>query len=289
MIGGLLQHKVSVRQFVGINSSLIRSMKLVLREKGFSIAKVAILIGGPDWPTSVLCGIMDLPLIPILIGTLPIILLITPTLLTGAFTYMSSLKDEDTGQQEFPWAATMATVCAALTGIVQFGSMVVAAYFVEKAVATRAEELKSLPIDKEVKLADDKLDEDNKAYAEVTQWHRVPVFAKGILYLSLTCMIISCYMVQLFSDDCFTEYQLTYTIDQHLDGEWTNIVKPLGLIAIILFSTSAVLLQIFIAWAKNKAKSGGIAVYPEPPYNETAGHYNQNGNNEPTTNYIQVS
>ncbi len=33
-----------------------------------------ILTGGPDWPTSVLCGVLRLPLIPIQIGTSPIII-----------------------------------------------------------------------------------------------------------------------------------------------------------------------------------------------------------------------
>jgi hypothetical protein len=42
-IGGLLKHKVGVRQFVGINSNLIRSMKLVLSRPGLSVAKVSIV------------------------------------------------------------------------------------------------------------------------------------------------------------------------------------------------------------------------------------------------------
>ena len=49
MIGGLLKHKVGVRQFCGVNSNLMRSMKLVLKQPGIGIAKVSILVGGPDW------------------------------------------------------------------------------------------------------------------------------------------------------------------------------------------------------------------------------------------------
>ena len=86
MIGELLSKNVGVRQMVGINSTLIRAMKLVLQDKGMSFAKVAILCGGPDWPTSVLCGIMGLDLLPVLLGTLPIITLILPTVLTGRQT-----------------------------------------------------------------------------------------------------------------------------------------------------------------------------------------------------------
>jgi hypothetical protein len=31
----------------------MRAMRLVVGESGLSVAKVAILIGGPDWPVSV--------------------------------------------------------------------------------------------------------------------------------------------------------------------------------------------------------------------------------------------
>jgi len=258
LIGGQLQNLVSVRQFVGVNSKVIKAMKLVLERKGLGIAKVAILIGGPDWPTSVLCGIMDLPLVPILIGTLPIVLLILPTLLTGSFTYMAGLRID--GQQEFPWATTLATVSLAITSLVQFGSMIVAAFYIESTVSTRGKELDDLPIDIEVKEADDKVEVLNKAYDEVVQWQCVPKVLKLVLCLSLACMIVCCYMVQLFADNCFAEYQLTYTIDEHLNGDWKNIVLPLGGVALILFATSIVFLSIFTTWAKRGARKQSLSI-----------------------------
>jgi len=194
-----------------------------------------------------------LDLIPILIGTLPIIFLITPTLLTGSFTYMSSVRLDD-GQLEFPWAGTVATICAAITAFVQFGSMVVAAYYLEQTVSTRQDELDAMPIDKEVKDADERSEAIESAYNEVTQWGTLPVLAKGVLGASLATMITSCYMVQLFADLCFAEYQLTYTIEQHLDGDWKNLVKPLGIVANLLLLLSVVLLYGFRSWAMVRAK-----------------------------------
>ena len=47
LIGESLSHYVQVRQFVGINSKIMRAMRLVLEAEGFSVSKVAILIGGP--------------------------------------------------------------------------------------------------------------------------------------------------------------------------------------------------------------------------------------------------
>lgn len=55
LIGERLSHYVKVRQFVGINSTLMRAMRLVVGVDGLPASKVAILIGGPDWPVSFVC------------------------------------------------------------------------------------------------------------------------------------------------------------------------------------------------------------------------------------------
>jgi hypothetical protein len=102
LIGENMSKSVSVRKLVQINSTLIRAMRLILAEPGMGPAKVSMLVGGPDWPTSVLCGIMRLDLFPVLFGTLPVFFLILPTVLTGAFTYMANLRTDE-GDLEFPW------------------------------------------------------------------------------------------------------------------------------------------------------------------------------------------
>jgi hypothetical protein len=102
------------------------------------MAKVSILVGGPDWPTSVMCGIMGLPLLPVLVGTLPVALLIIPTVLSGSFTYLGSLgttygTEPDEGVDDWPssypdwaWCSTAASLAMTLTAGVQTGSMFLA-------------------------------------------------------------------------------------------------------------------------------------------------------------------
>lgn len=253
VIGEQLSNYVSVRQLVGINSSVIRAMKLILQEPGFSVPKVTILIGGPDWPTSVLCGLMRLQLLPILIGTIPVIFLILPTLLTGSFTYMASLTLED-GTPEFPYAGVLATVFAAITAIVQFGAMVIAAFYLEQTASAREEELAQIPIDEEVKEREEKEEHFRRCFKEVTRWEIVPFFPKMFLRLSVVTMILSCYMVQLFASSSFAEYELTYTIDDNLDGDWANLLLPLGRVASLLFIVSCVLLYGYLKWAEYEAR-----------------------------------
>ena len=50
----------------------MRSIRVVLEKPGMTLDKSMILVGGPDWPTSVACGIMRLPLLPMLVDRWPL-------------------------------------------------------------------------------------------------------------------------------------------------------------------------------------------------------------------------
>ena len=146
LFGVPLGKYVSVRRAVGVNSDLVRSMKLVLSEPGLTAAKVTILTGGPDWPTSVMCGILGLHPAGVLLGTLPVALLILPTILAGSYFY---LADRD------PLYAVLATVFAAAAALVQSGAMFAAAFYLDKAAVAYKDELAAMPYDDEVQAADE--------------------------------------------------------------------------------------------------------------------------------------
>mmetsp|Transcript_28484 Transcript_28484/g.59366 ORF Transcript_28484/g.59366 Transcript_28484/m.59366 type:complete len:918 (-) Transcript_28484:195-2948(-) len=250
-IGENLSHIVKVRQFVNINSKLMKSMRLELGSGGLSVAKVAILIGGPDWPTSVLCGIMRLSLFQIMLGTLPVLFLILPTCLTGALLYMASLDNEH-GNPEFPWADTASTLVFSATAMVQLGALLVATYYIERTADTRADEVGAIEDDKEVKEADEKDELMRKCYETVTQWNVIPLWPKVALILSHVSITTSCYMVQFGT--CFVEHDLTDSIDENLGGSVANLFLPLGWVVIALFIASMILLGIFSSWGTRQAK-----------------------------------
>ena len=60
-IGERMADNVNVKCLVGVNSISIKAIGYILSKPGLSVPKVAILCGGPDWPTSVLTGILKLP------------------------------------------------------------------------------------------------------------------------------------------------------------------------------------------------------------------------------------
>eukprot|EP00931_Biecheleriopsis_adriatica_P046660 TRINITY_DN26814_c0_g1_i1.p1 TRINITY_DN26814_c0_g1~~TRINITY_DN26814_c0_g1_i1.p1 ORF type:complete len:1074 (+),score=210.71 TRINITY_DN26814_c0_g1_i1:123-3344(+) len=93
VIGERLGSRQYIIQAVGVHRPFIRAIEQVLRRKGLSFGKCMILCGGPDWPTSVLAGILRLSLVQCLIGTLPVIFSTVPLALTGSF-YLKRQESE---------------------------------------------------------------------------------------------------------------------------------------------------------------------------------------------------
>lgn len=90
-IGQRLSRNKWVLQTVGVTSLFTQGIRQLLQEKRLTLAKISILCGGPDWPTSVLAGILKIAMIPNLIGTLPCFLLSSSSVIAGA---MMSRKKE---------------------------------------------------------------------------------------------------------------------------------------------------------------------------------------------------
>ena len=75
LIGEKLSDNETVLSFCGVHKEFTQALKKLLEPKGLTFPKMAILSGGPDWPTSVLAGVLKLELLPCLLGTLPCFLL----------------------------------------------------------------------------------------------------------------------------------------------------------------------------------------------------------------------
>uniref|UniRef100_A0A7S4M5X6 Uncharacterized protein n=1 Tax=Odontella aurita TaxID=265563 RepID=A0A7S4M5X6_9STRA len=254
LIGGTLGGNVGVKQMVSMNSEGIRAMRVMLSDEGFTARKVAVLVGGPDWPVSVLCGILGLDLGPILIGTFPVVVLIVPAVLTGSFAYMGSLEN-DKGQDMYPWADTMGAVVSALTAGSMFFFTLSAANAIKETLAKDGDTIASIPMDEAVAKADAEAEKNQIVNRRVTAWSGVPFFMKLVLIFAVLAMMGCCYLLVLFNSQCFREYDLMYTIGEHLGGQWTNIVMPLGRIALLLFIISYGLHYAFQSWATVKTNA----------------------------------
>jgi hypothetical protein len=79
VIGEQMSRSATIRSLVKVNSDATRAMAKILQVPGLSMPKTCILVGMPDWPTTVFTGILRLPVGPIFLGSLPSIVLIFPT------------------------------------------------------------------------------------------------------------------------------------------------------------------------------------------------------------------
>ena len=93
LIGENFRSRVSVRAFVGPNTVQMKAARYILSQPGITLAKSSILCGGPDWPTSVICGLLGLDCCSMLAGLTPIIVFTTPGTLLGAFMTEKAYAD----------------------------------------------------------------------------------------------------------------------------------------------------------------------------------------------------
>ena len=138
VFGERLGKYVSVRKAVGVNSTSIHGIRKILDKPGLSFPKVAILCGGPDWPTSVLTGILKLSLLKCIVGSLPVVL-VTPTVMAGALQLKRARRDI-----RFPGKSILG-----LAAGTQMAGLFAATYFVEDVRAKFYDELAADP-DEEV-------------------------------------------------------------------------------------------------------------------------------------------
>merc|ERR1719182_653257 len=95
MIGYYMGKSVKVQQLIQVDKKFTRAIEQILDTRGLNLPKVSILVGGPDWPTSVLCGILKLNLFQCCLGTLPVIFVSAPCVIAGAFLANPGKVTED--------------------------------------------------------------------------------------------------------------------------------------------------------------------------------------------------
>jgi hypothetical protein len=263
--GEALGDRVWIRSLVGVNSLSIRAIKLILEKPGLSIPKVAILCGGPDWPTSVLTGILRLKLSQMLIGTLPIFFLIMPCVCAGGF----QLKK---GESEM--YASLANVAILSATVAQMTALLAAMYYIEEMADKKADFINALPKDKEVEEVDHKNREKAELKHSVTDWKddTFPMSMRIVLCVGALAMSMSCYTVQLLGTQCFRAFEVTSTIvcpegttietseAGCLDGSVLNVILPFGYYVLGLFTVGCVCLYIYGKWASKlvAAKLAGL-------------------------------
>lgn len=244
--GEFLGSRNWVRQLCKVHSPEIRAVENVLRQPGMSLGKVAILCGGPDWPTSVGAGILRLSLLEMELGTMPIVFFVVPSVLTGSF-YLR--KDEDDIWMNA--AGVMLSVAVVVTAILWIG----AAWSIQVTLDTCERELLT------PRLADLMLHWfDHRAAklgsARRVGWCEVPWTMRALLLVPTCLTAAVSHLFFWFYDRCFTAVELGGgSSDVTLLGTDDAVFLVPGLIGMTTVGVNIVCMCIFSMWSRRHTQS----------------------------------
>lgn len=258
MMGYLASKSLKVQQMVGVDQVPTRAAEQILKTKGFSVGKVCILVAGPDFPTSMLCGILRINIPWMVLGTTPVILVsIIPQCLVGAML----TQDGD---------GIMGMISTAVTGAaaaVQAAATMLYAYRIMKVVDTEGEKLREWREEHAAVAELTKKEEDFVAcYKDVSKWENMSNGQKFVLLGSATGLIFSA--LALTGDSMIMDtpyflrkFSITDKIEKPWDEggldhrPWTLIIEPYGYMSLGLAVISVFMHLIFNSWINRSAKA----------------------------------
>jgi hypothetical protein len=230
----------------------MRAVRHILSKPGLlHIDKISVLCGGPDWPTFVIAGIMNLSPFQCLLGAFPVVLMVIPMVLTTAFTTRAGrIEDKDT-KDLYNYLSYLMVLSSSL---VLGGYMALAGFFIDKCVEEHGEELESDwsrdPQEAEV-LALIEQEASQRCQAATEKgcgWSCMPGWLQGILFLSALLSSVCTSILLLPIPAPFQEFKLTDRIDSLPGGSWTGIINLTGEIGLCSFALSLCGMLAFHVW-----------------------------------------
>mmetsp|Transcript_20708 Transcript_20708/g.58077 ORF Transcript_20708/g.58077 Transcript_20708/m.58077 type:complete len:798 (+) Transcript_20708:84-2477(+) len=244
-----------VQRLVGIHTVQIRAIQKILERDGLSMEKVAILVGGPDWPTSVLTGILHLRLPQMLLGTLPCFFLIVPCVIGGASLSEDSLK-------------SFSPMIILGVGVSQGAVMLMALLFIAKETQDNLTELsKPLPEHESLWQKTKEAESKKQQYKENTRWSRMTIPQKVFLLFALAAEITTCWLFQFFGSTLFRRFDISGNISYSyenggLNKNPFNLIKPPGqavCVAMLLGIASYIVYTVLTRHRRAKQTTPGAA------------------------------
>jgi len=237
-IGGLLGKSLWVRQTAGVHKVAIRCIEAELSVTGWTIGKVAILCGGPDWPTSVLAGVLGLSLLQCELGTLPIIFFIIPCALSGSLYLKMDRNDV------WARAAQMMIITAMMLNLLLWG---LAAWAMHGRLEREYDRLrKPLAANVDLEWLDYQAAELQRRVC--IHWSDAPAFVRNLFLVGASVQLGICHVLTFGYRHIFGDFKVSEDIStlqlEGPDGIFTdNALKLVG-----LYSLSIVLWVQFQVW-----------------------------------------
>mmetsp|Transcript_18934 Transcript_18934/g.52138 ORF Transcript_18934/g.52138 Transcript_18934/m.52138 type:complete len:995 (-) Transcript_18934:229-3213(-) len=251
-IGEKLGSHMAILQAVGVHKPFMRAIQRVLQKPGLSFGKVMILCGGPDWPVSVIAGMLRISLVQCLLGTVPVIASIAPLALTGSFL-MKRLETEDSDDSEV-WLRA-GNLMFTLTVLVSVGFWVGMGWAIQEEFDRHHREL-TRPKEEFVDL--EWLDHRAAAVARhsdsMATWSDVPGVVKVAYAGGAVGLTLSSHLMFWRTKLCFGTFKVTDDIKNlTLYGEG-GLVHPPGAIALVVAVVSWSGTMLYKLWRRKRIR-----------------------------------
>ena len=247
IFGEFLGKSLWVRSTLGVNEPLMKAIHLILQEPGLTRAKVAILVGGPDWPTSVLTGVLKLKAYQMQLGVLPVLIPIAFIVMTGG----SMLK---MGEQPNSLWVPLSAVFMTLAAVLQVVIVLLAVKYTNQVAKERVAEIEAMTNDVEVEQFDASQKKAIQKTQAVMEWGEQNTLWRLVLIASAVSITISGWVFKILP--CFESVVLTTNInDPPLNGKFLNVFKFYGWIGLAFQVLAWILYCIFTLHVQMKVKS----------------------------------
>jgi len=255
LIGYKAGQRIEIQQLIGVDQVGTRAIEEILKRRGLNWGKIAVLVGGPDWPVSVTCGILKVNVCQMLLGTVPVIFVLSPCVLAGA--YMSKSKPGTPSNESM-----LAALFVSLSALGQGASMFEATRTITNVILEKGEELeKPRPEHEAVRQKNRDEQTFNDWYDETLCWYNLGCFDRAIIILATGSIYISGCMFAFIGSKCFENFDVSGKVSEDIDnyglgGDVLHVVKtPVGWIALILFFGGVVLHVLFVMKTGRYARS----------------------------------
>jgi len=246
-IGEPLAHNETIRRVCELHTPYMRALEAVMLQEGLTFAKVTVLVGGPDWPVAVLCGMLRLPVLQVLAGVAPVLVQSCfPCVLAGALMLTEKKESDDDGID-----LSLGEVMLMLAGILQAAAGLMAFFFVQE-VLERDYDLLTVPRPEDETPLElkKKQTEEELLFWKQRDWKWLSQTMRSLLIAGFITMEASIIMLngpwkRLIGHGCFKKFGLTDSVKHDLGGDPFGIILPMGWAALILSVVSSVCLGVF--------------------------------------------
>lgn len=237
-LGRWLSSSVAVRAALRVNSRETRALKAVLAAPGLSVRKACLLVGGPDFPTSVAAGALGCGVWGCLLHTTPVLLFVAPHCALGALH-----------APEPPLSARAASALLGVGVLLSVLKIGCALLVVNGSVSAHESSLllTDVPYDQDVLSYEQTAAQDRAYYLAATHWRRhrlraidtpatatrtagyfpigkeerlapIPAGARAALLGGWACAWVAVMLVLLRLEQCFAPFEITSSIREDLEG-----------------------------------------------------------------------